>query len=488
MSEEEEEQNNEIIRRANTILVEDLGKFEIDKKNVALNSSMSQSFVESTARSRSANGILSFSLKNINVSLANALRRTIIADVPIIVMDTRVFQPHETGSNLALKDECKIFKNTTRLNNEIIKARLGCIPVYPWKEIIDEKDNMVDWNGALRKYKMRLKMKNDSSEEVMMVTSQHFHIYDVDTDKPIQENHDIIREKIFPKNPITGQYIDLVRLRPKLAAHLDGEEIDLECRFRKGISRNDGMFNAVSLCVYTNTVDETMAKKKRDEYEDQLKKKYDEKDAKEIEFQLKNFDLLDRQRCFVEDSFDFQVESVYENDSECFFNNAYIVREAAFHLMGLFDSITEEMENREWKQISIKKSESTIPHSFDIVIENEDYTVGKCIEFVFYRVFFSQLKRLSYCGYKKFHPHDTHSVIRIAFHLSTEYKYEIFDDSAHMNTIIPAMIDFAAKYSYQFFEKIWKAKGGGATESISSSLRSSVQSSEDSIGYASSSS
>ncbi len=440
------------------IIDQDYKEFNIDTNNAALTASLSSPFVESLTKSKQVNGLLSFRLEKINVSLANALRRTIIADVPIIVMDTRVFQPHETGGSFALKDECQIFKNTTRLNNEIIKARLGCIPVYPWKEIMNDTNTGIQWE-KLRKYKMRLQLKNTSPDEVIMVTSQHFHIYDVDTDKPIKENHDKIRDTIFPKNPITDQYIDLVRLRPILAQHLDGEEIDLECRFSKGVSRNDGMFNAACLCVYTNTIDEEKATQKRNEYEDELKKKYDAKDAKdakEIEFQLKNFDLLDRQRCFVEDSFDFQIESVYENDSGCFFNNAYIVRSAAEHLMFQFKNIMVEMQGSHpiGRQFELKKSESTIPNSYDIVIENEDYTIGKCLEFVFYRVFFKKLGVLTYCGYKKFHPHDTHSVIRIAFSSSSSSPDEI------MNRIIPNMIGSAAFYSLKFFLKIFQAFGG----------------------------
>jgi hypothetical protein len=34
--------------------------------------------------------------------------------------------------------------------------------------------------------------------------------------------------------------------------------------------------------------------------------------------------------------------------------------------------------------------------------------------------FFEDLKTLSYCGFKKMHPHDTDSIIRVAFKESTE--------------------------------------------------------------------
>jgi DNA-directed RNA polymerase subunit L len=57
---------------------------------------------------------------------------------------------------------------------------------------------------------------------------------------------------------------------------------------------------------------------------------------------------------------------------------------------------------------------------FDIILENEDYTIVKVIEFMLYAKFFENLKTLSYCGFKKMHPHDTDSIIRVAFKETTE--------------------------------------------------------------------
>ena len=55
-----------------------------------------------------------------------------------------------------------------------------------------------------------------------------------------------------------------------------------------------------------------------------------------------------------------------------------------------------------------------------VVIDNritidEDYTIGKVIEYVLYQKHFENDKILSYVGFCKFHPHDTSSYIRIAF-------------------------------------------------------------------------
>ena len=53
-------------------------------------------------------------------------------------------------------------------------------------------------------------------------------------------------------------------------------------------------------------------------------------------------------------------------------------------------------------------------NSHDVILINEDYTIGKILEFVIYTHFY-KTNILSFCGFKKFHPHDTQSTIRLAF-------------------------------------------------------------------------
>ena len=61
-----------------------------------------------------------FTLSGVNVSLANALRRTILNDIPITVIHTETYKDNQ----------CIIEKNNTRLHNEILKHRLSCIPIH----------------------------------------------------------------------------------------------------------------------------------------------------------------------------------------------------------------------------------------------------------------------------------------------------------------------------------------------------------------------
>ena len=66
-------------------------------------------------------------------------------------------------------------------------------------------------------------------------------------------------------------------------------------------------------------------------------------------------------------------------------------------------------------EVEIKIADSTIPNCYDIHLNNEDYTIGKTIEYFLYSDYFEGLKTLSFCGFKKFHPHDIDSIIRVAY-------------------------------------------------------------------------
>jgi DNA-directed RNA polymerase subunit L len=66
-------------------------------------------------------------------------------------------------------------------------------------------------------------------------------------------------------------------------------------------------------------------------------------------------------------------------------------------------------------EVEIKNSLSTMANCYDIKLENEDYTIGKLLEYILYEKYFEGTKIASFVGFKKFHPHDVESIIRIAF-------------------------------------------------------------------------
>jgi len=322
---------------------------------------------------------IGFTLSGVNVSLANALRRTLLSDIPMVVFRT-------TPNN---QNKCIINANTSRLNNEIIKQRLSCIPIH-----IKNVDDF-----PLKNYLMEVNVENNT-DNVIYVTTENFNIKDLATGKNLSQ--DRVRE-IFPPDDTTGYYIDFVRLRPRISDEIPGEKLQLTCEFDIGSAKEDGMFNAVSTCSYGNTIDTALQEaelaKNMQTWKDQGK------NEDQVKFEADNWKLLEGKRIFKKDSFDFVVQSVgvYTND-ELLNAGCKIIIE---HL-GNIDTIIEKDE------LEIKNAESTIANCFDIILENEDYTIGKVLEYCMYSKFYEK-NVLTFCGFKKLHPHDTYSTIRVAY-------------------------------------------------------------------------
>jgi DNA-directed RNA polymerase alpha subunit len=323
--------------------------------------------------------VYKFTLSGMNVSLANAIRRTILSDIPINVIKTDNY----------LDNQCNITINNTRLHNEILKQRISCIPIH-----IKELDLLPD------KYILEVDVENNGSNTIY-VTTEDFKIRNKNND-----NYLTVEEtrKIFPPCQKTNSFIDFARLRPKISSTIPGERIKLTAEFSVGTAKDNSMYNVVSKCSYGNTLDPLKISEFWEQYEQKL---LTEKMTKEeIEFQKKNFYLLDAQRHFIPDSFDFVIQTIgiYDN-IEIVKKSCIIIQNKLIELIKAVDSDT----------IPINYSETTMDYCFDIILENEDYTIGKVLEYLLYEKYYVTDKVFSFCGFKKFHPHNTDSVIRVAY-------------------------------------------------------------------------
>ena len=89
-------------------------------------------------------------------------------------------------------------------------------------------------------------------------------------------------------------------------------------------------------------------------------------------------------------------------------------------------------------------TESTIPFCYDVILEKEDYTVGCVLETLLYNMYYKGdvEETMTFVGFKKYHPHDTYSVVRIAY---KEHPEKI---------VIKANVQAACKQAVDIFEKI----------------------------------
>ena len=192
-------------------------------------------------------------------------------------------------------------------------------------------------------------------------------------------------------------------MRPRISDELPGEKIHLTCEFDIGSAKEDGMFNAVSTCSYGFTIDsagqEAELARKIQTWKDEGK------NEKEIQFESDNWKLLDGKRIYKKDSYDFTVQSIGVH------TNYEIVNIACNILLDKSTNIDSLIDKDE---LEIKIAENTMANCFDIILENEDYTIGKILEYFLYSQFYEK-NILTFCGFKKMHPHDNYSIIRLSY-------------------------------------------------------------------------
>ena len=328
-------------------------------------------------------GKTTFTISNIDVSYVNAIRRTILSDIPIIVFKTT---PYE-------ENKANIITNTSRLNNEIVKQRLSCIPICI--------KNLEEF--LIKNYLLELDVENKTDTSII-VTTKDFKIKDISKNKYLEDNE--VKQIFPPYIPPSGNgefYIDFLRLRPKLTDEIPGEKIKLTSEFSIGTSREDSMFNVTGTCSYGFTPNP-------EKIEEQLeirKQKWKDEGMSEpqINFEAANWKLLEAMRYVIKNSFDFIIESVGIYDNEDIIIKACII---------LYEKLTEIKQSLQQNKLEIIPSDNTLENSYDVILVNEDYTIGNILNSELYKIFYTDLKIINYVGFKKIHPHDTDSILRIS--------------------------------------------------------------------------
>jgi|TARA_Y100000389_G_C17464904_1_gene524655 DNA-directed RNA polymerase II subunit RPB3 len=329
-----------------------------------------------------------FTLSGVNTSIANGIRRTILMDVPIVGIFTETYD----------KNQCSITKNTTRLHNEILKQRLSCIPIH-----------ITDLDVLPGNYELVLDKINDTDNNII-ITTEDFQVRSKSSGNYLQEEE---VHKLFPKNDKTGMYIDFARLRCKIDDNIPGEQLSLTADFSIQTAKDNSMFNVVSICTYGNTMDEIKINKKWEEQENKLRS--EQLTDEEIKIQKKNFYILDAQKYYKNNSFDFIIQSIG------IYSNKELVKKSCSILENKFIQFILSIEN---DNLPIVNSDSSIENCYDIILENEDYTMGNILEFIMYEKFYEKEQVLTYCGFNKIHPHDIDSILRLGFNRSIN-KQEI---------------------------------------------------------------
>jgi DNA-directed RNA polymerase II subunit RPB3 len=331
---------------------------------------------------------LTFTLYGVDVSFANSIRRTILADIKTVVFRTTPYE--ENQANITI--------NTTRLNNEILKQRLSCTPIHITNISKEELDNLV----------LEVDQEN-LTESMMVVTTEHFKVKNKRTNSYLskKDSQTIFPPYIAPNG--VEYFVEFVRLRPKISEDILGEKIKFTCNFSIGTAKENCMFNVVGTCAYGFTVDNDQAKAELTAKQQQWQSEH--MTPENIDYESKNWLLLEAKRYTIKNSFDFVLESVGV------FENETIVRIACQVLIDKFQGLIREIDEGKFK---INLMVTKTPNTFDYILTNEDYTIGTVLNHLLYKNYFEGIGSILYCGFKKMHPHDTDSIIRLTFKMEEQ--------------------------------------------------------------------
>ena len=363
---------------------------------------------------------LTFTLENCNVSVANAIRRIILSDINTYVFKT--FPHTENRANFTV--------NTTRLHNELLKQRLGCIPIH-------HVHTIEGFQNDYKNYVVEVDVKNES-DTIRYVTTEDFKVKkakNIEKTGGSHDDDDVVYEylsestvrKIFPPDSVSGEYIEFARLLPKLSSNVPcGEALAFSCTIEISNAKFDGMYNVAHTCSYNCTPDEKEIEKQWKAKEKGVRESFDSGSsasvAEELASAKKNWELLEAQRIFVNDSFDFVIETVGV------YTNVQLVTKSCDIMMKKCEKLLADLEHSSSEGgmkvkniIEPANERTTIKNAFCIHLIGEDYTLGKVIEYLLFSNYYDKSDGVaSFCGFKKPHPHALDSFIILAFKEETE--------------------------------------------------------------------
>lgn len=402
------------------------------------------------------NEVYRFTLDNIDVSIANALRQSIIGYVNCVVFDI---------------DTAEFYKNTGKLHNEILKQRLQCIPVVLPEAL--QHSTQFDAND----YYVELNIENtlEDNNAYMAVTTEHFVLKRKSDDAIVKDI------SLFPKNSISNDYILFTKLNPQISTNISGEALHFKCGFKIGNSAENGCFNVVSACLYKQSTlpdtDKIVVTAKNEFMDKWIQsnvenyKKVLEKESggtesaitiklneykktlinsAEYNIELGNWNLLDRKRLCKKNSYEFGVESigVYSNQRIVYLACEDLVKELGNFIERCNEQYYEiRTNNKATIDSNGKLPESTIENTSDVILYDIDERIGYIINYMCFTYLYKDY--LTYCAFKKMHPHDSHSVLRLSFKKSIDpvqiYKLLSTIIEKHAMPIITSIQDSVGK-------------------------------------------
>lgn len=309
---------------------------------------------------KDANAVV-FEIHGMEPSVINAIRRTIITDIPVV------------GFRGEDKPSIEIIKNNGPLHNEILLHRIGLIPIhFTEEEVATFQDD---------DYEFEINVENTKNAMSNVTTK----------DITIKRNGKELAAKevsrLFPSNVITKQHILITRLRRGEHLHVKGKAVLDTSRVHAGFSPG--------FCTAYPMMDPVLS--------------------------AQATGILDRERAYSRNEYGDPTTFQVSIESECGLTPKYLVLKAIEILRGKLNHLMQEMYNDESDKLTIQEWSADGMDGYTFEIKDEDDTLGYLIQshmhhnYVRMKKLSENGKRIAYVGYVCPHPLESVMHIRIIF-------------------------------------------------------------------------
>lgn len=269
------------------------------------------------------NDLLNFDLDNqsdkINISLANAIRRTIISDISTYTIDEKTVN---------------FYTNNSILNNEFLAHRLALIPIISNLPNMNYEKLLISCN------------KINNSENIESIYANDFICINSETTEVLE-------------NDILFKYPNILFAKLKY-----NQQLIFEAKLIKNNSENGGSFYCpVSTCIYCFKIDEKQVNQATEKMTAQEKRSFNT---------LQNQRLYELNNNGNPNVYQFSIESIG------FYDHKYILLSGLKLLIDRLNNLKVEFRNKDSKKVVLAENNEN-PDFFYFLIDNENETLGNLL-------------------------------------------------------------------------------------------------------------
>lgn len=366
-----------------------------------------------------------------SIALINSLRRTIMSDIPIYLIDENNIIFHE---------------NSSMLNNDILEKRLTLIPLNYKNVMLYDHDNL----------EISLDIKNNN-KSIISVYIDNFTVKDKSTGKFIDVNKIFTHPKILFAKLKYKQKINLTAFITKGSTQLygaaaspvskvsynfkvDSKEVDIKLKeideeFEKKIKKQMDEFDSANYIELAT-----------DDEKEELRKNILKNLEKERDQLKNNFNLVDANRYYKKNKYgqpeiyEFILTTIGIMSSEELFIKGLE------NLNDILTKFTYSIINKIDDKVEFTKSVSNL-NGFDINVQYENDTLGNLLQ-----DYFLSKPNVKYVSYKIPHPLDHNFILRIELdkdNSESNVKKEIVKYVDELKKHLNEMVDEFVKIKFK---------------------------------------